>query len=147
MKRVAFLRCSSTRQRPVCLTLPPARPREEIDVYRAAKSCPFDLSYRSATVQPSTNAAATGPASVSPRWGAVRSERGRSLDRVESRCFCTRHAALRVPLLHPRSPKIMIELDPGISALVLIDLQNGILGNALAPVTSQELLVRGKALA
>ena len=41
----------------------------------------------------------------------------------------------------------MIELDPRISALVLIDLQNGILGNALAPVTSQELLVRGKALA
>jgi nicotinamidase-related amidase len=41
----------------------------------------------------------------------------------------------------------MIEIDPRISALVLIDLQNGILGNGLAPVTSQELLVRGKALA
>lgn len=41
----------------------------------------------------------------------------------------------------------MIELDPRISALVLIDLQNGILGRTLTPVTSQELLVRGQALA
>jgi len=41
----------------------------------------------------------------------------------------------------------MIELDPRISALVLIDLQKGILGRALAPLTSQELLVRGLALA
>jgi nicotinamidase-related amidase len=41
----------------------------------------------------------------------------------------------------------VIELDPRISALVLIDLQAGILGNALTPVTSQELVVRGKALA
>jgi nicotinamidase-related amidase len=42
---------------------------------------------------------------------------------------------------------LMIELDPRISALVLIDLQKGVLGNALTPVTSQELLVRGQALA
>jgi nicotinamidase-related amidase len=41
----------------------------------------------------------------------------------------------------------MIELDPRISALVLIDLQQGILSNALTPVSGQELLVRGRALA
>src|SRR5580704_1751811 len=41
----------------------------------------------------------------------------------------------------------MIELDPKISALVLIDLQKGILSNALTPVTSQELVARGQALA
>jgi nicotinamidase-related amidase len=41
----------------------------------------------------------------------------------------------------------MIELDPRNSALVLIDLQKGILGYPLTPVTSQELLERGKALA
>src|ERR1700723_127052 len=41
----------------------------------------------------------------------------------------------------------MIELDPKICALVLIDLQKGILSNALTPVTSQELLKRGQALA
>jgi nicotinamidase-related amidase len=41
----------------------------------------------------------------------------------------------------------MIELDPRISALVLVDLQKGILGYSLAPITSQELLERGQALA
>jgi len=41
----------------------------------------------------------------------------------------------------------MIELDPRNSALVLIDLQKGILGYSLTPVTSQELLKRGRALA
>jgi nicotinamidase-related amidase len=41
----------------------------------------------------------------------------------------------------------MIELDPRISALVLIDLQQGILSNALTPVSSQELVMRGQALA
>jgi nicotinamidase-related amidase len=41
----------------------------------------------------------------------------------------------------------MIELDPRNSALVLIDLQKGILGYSLTPVTSQELLERGRALA
>ena len=41
----------------------------------------------------------------------------------------------------------MIELDPHSTALVLIDLQKGILGNTLTPVTSQELLARGRALA
>jgi nicotinamidase-related amidase len=41
----------------------------------------------------------------------------------------------------------MVELDPRISALVLIDLQQGILSNALTPVTSQELVARGQALA
>src|SRR5579863_4112009 len=46
-----------------------------------------------------------------------------------------------------RGALIMIELDPRISALVLIDLQQGILSNALTPVSSQELLVRGQALA
>jgi nicotinamidase-related amidase len=42
---------------------------------------------------------------------------------------------------------MMIELDPQSTALVLIDLQNGILGNALAPVSGPELLSRGQALA
>jgi nicotinamidase-related amidase len=41
----------------------------------------------------------------------------------------------------------MIELDPRTTALVLIDLQKGILGRALMPVTSQELLERGRTLA
>jgi nicotinamidase-related amidase len=41
----------------------------------------------------------------------------------------------------------VIELDPRISALVLIDLQRGILDNALTPISSQELVLRGKALA
>lgn len=41
----------------------------------------------------------------------------------------------------------MIELDPQTSALVLIDLQTGILSNTLTPITGQELLVRGRALA
>jgi nicotinamidase-related amidase len=41
----------------------------------------------------------------------------------------------------------MIEIDPRISALVLIDLQKGILANALTPITGQNLLVRGQALA
>jgi nicotinamidase-related amidase len=41
----------------------------------------------------------------------------------------------------------MIELDSRISALVLIDLQKGILGTTLTPVTSQELVARGQALA
>src|ERR1700689_5235471 len=41
----------------------------------------------------------------------------------------------------------MIELDPRISALVLVDLQKGIPGYSLTPVTSQELLERGQALA
>jgi nicotinamidase-related amidase len=41
----------------------------------------------------------------------------------------------------------MIDLDPRISALVLIDLQTGILSNALTPVTSQELLLRARTLA
>ena len=41
----------------------------------------------------------------------------------------------------------MIELDPQSTALVLIDLQKGILGYALAPTTADELLARGQALA
>jgi nicotinamidase-related amidase len=41
----------------------------------------------------------------------------------------------------------MIELDPQSTALVLIDLQKGILGYALAPTTGPELLARGQALA
>jgi len=41
----------------------------------------------------------------------------------------------------------MIELDPQSTALVLIDLQKGILANALSPITGQELLARGQALA
>jgi nicotinamidase-related amidase len=41
----------------------------------------------------------------------------------------------------------MIELDPQSTALVLIDLQKGILGNTLTPITAQELLARGQVLA
>jgi nicotinamidase-related amidase len=41
----------------------------------------------------------------------------------------------------------MIALDAQSTALVLIDLQKGILGYALAPITGQELLARGQALA
>ena len=41
----------------------------------------------------------------------------------------------------------MIDLDPRSTALVLIDLQNGILGRRLEPVTSEALVARGKALA
>ena len=41
----------------------------------------------------------------------------------------------------------MIELDPQSTALVLIDLQKGILGNTLTPITGQDLLARGQALA
>jgi nicotinamidase-related amidase len=41
----------------------------------------------------------------------------------------------------------MIALDPQITALVLIDLQNGILGRKLAPISAHELVERGKALA
>jgi nicotinamidase-related amidase len=41
----------------------------------------------------------------------------------------------------------MIALDPRTTALVLIDLQNGILGRKLAPVSAGELVARGKALA
>jgi nicotinamidase-related amidase len=41
----------------------------------------------------------------------------------------------------------MIALDPQATALVLIDLQNGILGRKLAPISADELVERGKALA
>ena len=40
----------------------------------------------------------------------------------------------------------MIALDPKSTALVLIDLQNGVLGRQLAPVSAEDLLERGKAL-
>jgi nicotinamidase-related amidase len=41
----------------------------------------------------------------------------------------------------------MITLNPRTTALVLIDLQNGVLGRKLAPISADELLGRGKALA
>jgi nicotinamidase-related amidase len=41
----------------------------------------------------------------------------------------------------------MIALDPRTTAFVLIDLQNGILGRKLAPISADELVARGKALA
>src|ERR1700722_10470451 len=41
----------------------------------------------------------------------------------------------------------MVALNPKTTALVLIDLQNGILGRKLAPVSADELVARGKALA
>jgi nicotinamidase-related amidase len=41
----------------------------------------------------------------------------------------------------------MIALDPRTTALVLIDLQNGILGRQLAPVSAEDLIERSKTLA
>jgi nicotinamidase-related amidase len=41
----------------------------------------------------------------------------------------------------------MIELDPQSTALILIDLQNGVLGRKLEPLSAEELIERGKALA
>jgi nicotinamidase-related amidase len=41
----------------------------------------------------------------------------------------------------------MIALNPKTTALVLIDLQNGILGRKLAPISADELVAQGKALA
>jgi nicotinamidase-related amidase len=41
----------------------------------------------------------------------------------------------------------MIALDPKTTALVLIDLQNGVLSRKLVPISAEELLERGKALA
>jgi nicotinamidase-related amidase len=41
----------------------------------------------------------------------------------------------------------MIDLDPRSTALVLIDLQNGVLGRKLEPLSADELLERSKALA
>jgi nicotinamidase-related amidase len=41
----------------------------------------------------------------------------------------------------------MIALDPRMTALVLIDLQNGVLGRKLAPISAEQLLEAGKALA
>ncbi len=41
----------------------------------------------------------------------------------------------------------MTNVDPKTTALVLIDLQDGILGYPLAPLSGPELLSRGKALA
>ena len=41
----------------------------------------------------------------------------------------------------------MIALDPKTTALALIDLQNGILGRALEPLSADQLLEAGKALA
>jgi nicotinamidase-related amidase len=44
-------------------------------------------------------------------------------------------------------PSPMIALDPKTTALVLIDLQNGILGRKLEPISAEKLIERGKALA
>jgi nicotinamidase-related amidase len=41
----------------------------------------------------------------------------------------------------------MIALNPRTTALVLIDLQNGVLGRKLAPISAEDLVSRGKALA
>src|SRR5271154_126367 len=41
----------------------------------------------------------------------------------------------------------MITLNPKTTALMLIDLQNGILGRKLEPIPAEELVERGKALA
>ena len=41
----------------------------------------------------------------------------------------------------------MIALNPKTTALVLIDLQNGILGRKLAPISADDLVARGKMLA
>jgi nicotinamidase-related amidase len=44
-------------------------------------------------------------------------------------------------------PPLLIALEPKTTALVLIDLQNGILGRPLAPVSADQLVARGKTLA
>jgi hypothetical protein len=44
-------------------------------------------------------------------------------------------------------PLPMIALDPKTTALVLIDLQNGILGRKLEPISVEDMVERGKALA
>jgi nicotinamidase-related amidase len=44
-------------------------------------------------------------------------------------------------------PLPMIALDPKTTALVLIDLQNGILGRKLEPISAKDRVERGKALA
>ena len=41
----------------------------------------------------------------------------------------------------------MIDLDPRSTALVLVDLQNGVLGRKLEPISAETLLERGRALA
>lgn len=41
----------------------------------------------------------------------------------------------------------MIDLDPQSTALILIDLQNGVLGRKLEPLSAEELIEPGKALA
>src|SRR5271169_3636916 len=41
----------------------------------------------------------------------------------------------------------MIELDPAMSALILIDLQKGVLGMPLAPRSAADVLATGKGLA
>ena len=41
----------------------------------------------------------------------------------------------------------MITLNPRTTALVLIDLQNAVLGRKLAPISADQLVARGKALA
>jgi len=41
----------------------------------------------------------------------------------------------------------MIHLAPQTTALILIDLQNGVLGRKLEPLSAEELIERGKALA
>jgi nicotinamidase-related amidase len=41
----------------------------------------------------------------------------------------------------------MIDLDPRATALVLVDLQNGVLGRRLEPVSAETLLERGRELA
>src|ERR1700677_1019289 len=72
--RRTFDFCLSRREYLAFPALPPARPPEEIDVCPAAKSCPFDRTYRLATLQSSANAAAQRPATVSPRWGGASAE-------------------------------------------------------------------------
>ncbi|HEV7619209.1 MAG TPA: hydrolase [Burkholderiaceae bacterium] len=52
-----------------------------------------------------------------------------------------------VPLLTNQEPFIMLDLDPKSSGLVLIDLQNGVLGRPLAPKSGSEILQAGSALA
>jgi nicotinamidase-related amidase len=54
----------------------------------------------------------------------------------------------KLSLRNPRrqSPP-MIALNPKTTALVLVDLQNGILGRKLAPISADDLVARGKMLA
>jgi nicotinamidase-related amidase len=52
---------------------------------------------------------------------------------------------MKAPIIE--RPAIMLRLDPDASALILIDLQKGVVGRALAPYTAEQVLKTAKELA